>query len=75
MSTKTALALVSKLFRVLELAEEFLYEITFVNRFDPIPHLAKLLQSPTNRHSSCTARGLHCRRLEISLAWGTGAID
>jgi hypothetical protein len=71
MSTKAALSLVSKLFH--ELAEEFLYEIVFVNRFDHIPHLAKLLQSQPNRHPSCKAYGLHCRRLEISL--GTGAID
>lgn len=71
MSTKAALSLVSKLFH--ELAEEFLYEIIFVNRFDHIPHLAKLLQSQPNRHPSCKAYGLHCRRLEISL--GTGSID
>lgn len=71
MSTKAALSLVSKLFH--ELAEEFLYEIIFVNRFDHIPHLAKLLQSQSGCHSSRGAYGLHCRRLEICL--GTGTID
>ena len=71
MSTKAALSLVSKLFH--ELAEEFLYEIIFVSRFDHIPHLTKLLQSQPNNNPSHKAYGLHCRRLEISL--GTGAVD
>lgn len=64
LSTKVALSLVSK--RIAEISEEFLLEAVFINAYDLLASLVKLLGSPSISDKT-RLKGSHVKRLDFRL--------